>query len=193
MWNLTKDIELKQNWSLSIANTSIAINENYKDKEQELLDSISFDELYNTSKSASGGDLISNHPNRDFIIANAIENLKKAPKPDPRYGKNNPNWRGGKTFCECGNRIDSSAKTCIDCQDRSGQNNPFFNKTHSDKTKKTLSELRKGKYNGNQEKIVIVKNVEFKSLSKCARHFNVKPATILNRIRSKNFPEYYYK
>ena len=167
--------------------------ENYKDKEQELLDSISFDELYNTSKSASGGDLISNHPNRDFIIANAIENLKKAPKPDPRYGKDNPNWRGGKTFCECGNRIDSSAKTCIDCQDRSGQNNPFFNKTHSDKTKKILSELRKGKYNGNQEKIVIVNNVEFKSLSKCAKHFNVKPATILNRIRSKNFPEYHYK
>jgi group I intron endonuclease len=167
--------------------------ENYKDKEQELLDSISFKELYNVSKSASGGDLISNHPNKVNIIKKAIENLKNAPKPEPRHGNKNPNWRGGKTFCECGNRIGSSAKICIDCQDRSGDNNPFFNKTHSDETKNLLSELRKGKYNGNQEKIVIVNDVEFKSLSKCAKHYNVKPATILNRIKSKNFPEYRYK
>lgn len=167
--------------------------ENFKEKEQELLNSISFNELYNISKSASGGDLISNHPNRENIIANAIENLRKAPKPEPRYGEKNPNWRGGKTFCECGNRIDSISKTCHECRDRYGENNPFFNKTHSKETKKILSESRKGKYNGNQEKKVIVNNVEFKSLSECAKYFDVKPATILNRIRSKNFPEYYYK
>jgi len=167
--------------------------EDYKNKEQELLDSLCFSNLYNISKSASGGDLISNHPNKDELIANAIKNLRNAPKPEPRYGDKNPNWRGGKTFCKCGTRIDSKTKTCMACQDKSGENNPFYNRTHSKKTKNILSELRKGKYNGNQEKIVIVNEVEFKSLSECAKHFKVVPATILNRIKSENFPEYHYK
>lgn len=167
--------------------------ENYKDKEQELLDSISFSELYNVSKSASGGDLISNHPNKVNIIKKAIENLRKAPKQEPRFKSDNPNWKGGKTFCECGSRINSVTKKCIKCLDRSGQNNPFFNKQHSQETKKILSEKRTGKYNGNQEKIVIVNDEEFKSLSECARVFNVKPATILNRIKSVNYPDYQYK
>lgn len=166
--------------------------DNYKEREQELLNSISFDDLYNVSKSASGGDLISNHPNKENIIALAIKNLKNAPRP-ARYRDLNPNWKGGKTFCKCGNRKENTAKTCISCQNRSGENNSFFNKKHSEETKKILSELRKGKYNGNQEKKVIANGEEFKSLSECAKFFKVVPATILNRIKSKNFPEYRYK
>ena len=42
MWNLTKDIEIKQNWNLAIANTSIAINENYKDKEWNKVEKATF-------------------------------------------------------------------------------------------------------------------------------------------------------
>lgn len=167
--------------------------ENYKEKEQEFLDSISFKDLYNVSSSASGGDLISNHPDRDDIIAKATNRLLVAPKLGPRFKSDNSNWRGGKTFCECGSRIGSGTKKCIKCLDKSGKNNPFYNKQHSQETKKILSEKRTGKYNGNQEKIVIVDEKEFKSLSECTRFFDVRPATILNRIKSVNYPEYRYK
>lgn len=42
MWNLTKDIELKTSNNLAIANTSIAINENYKDKEWNKVEKATF-------------------------------------------------------------------------------------------------------------------------------------------------------
>jgi hypothetical protein len=42
-------------------------------------------------KEVLSGDLISNHLNRDELIANAIINLRKTPKPEPRYGDKNPN------------------------------------------------------------------------------------------------------
>ena len=65
----------------------------------------------------------------------------------------------------------------------------------SEETKNKISESKKGKYNGNQEKIVIADGVEYKSLSEAARKLGKVPATILNRIKSKNpkFTGYYYK
>lgn len=50
-----------------------------------------------------------------------------------------------------------------------------------------------GKYNGNQEKIVVVEKKEYKSLSEASRQIGVVPATILFRIKSKHFKEYNYK
>ena len=42
MWNITKDIELIQKDNLSIAKTSIAINENYKDKDWNKVEKATF-------------------------------------------------------------------------------------------------------------------------------------------------------
>jgi single-strand DNA-binding protein len=42
LWNLTKDIELIQNDKLTIAKTSIAINENYKDKQWNKVEKATF-------------------------------------------------------------------------------------------------------------------------------------------------------
>ncbi len=168
---------------------------NYQIREQELLNSINFKDSYNISKSATGGDLISNHPNRKEIIKKTTEILLKAPRPKPRFKEKNSNWKGGKTFCKCGTRINSNTKTCMKCQDKTGKNNPFYGKCHSKETKLKLSENRKGKYNGNQQKPVVIDNIEYVSVSEAARKLKVCAATIIHRIKSQNikFKNYFYK
>jgi len=148
---------------------------------------------YNVSLSASGGDLISNHPNRVEIIKKSTENLKKCKKRSSPIGNKNPNWKGGRTFCKCGNRVNSGAKCCIKCLDRNGVNNPFYGKKHTEELKKIKKEQRTGKYSGNQEKKVIVYGKEYKSLSEASRQVGVPTPTVLFRIRSKHFTEYRYK
>ena len=169
----------------------------YLEREQYLFDNvIDFKDIYNISKSATGGDLIYNHPNKDQIIKKASENLKKAPKPKPRFGKSNSNWKGGhKYFCKCGVKIQATTNNCSKCQDKTGKNNPFYGKNHSTETKLKLSESKKGKYNGNQQKSVIIDDVKYESVSYAARQLNVCAATIIFRIKSKNvkFKNYYYE
>ena len=100
--------------------------EEYLQREQELLDTLDFDNLYNVSKSATGGNLIHNHPNKEALIANATKRLmliqeewKNGTRKRPDInGPNNPNWKGGVTFCKCGNRISGLSKTCGKCRNR---------------------------------------------------------------------------
>lgn len=164
-------------------------------REQELLDNIDFKDSYNISKTATGGDMISNHPDRDKIIAASTKRLLNLPKQAPRYKEANSNWRGGKTFCDCGTRISSYAKCCINCIDRTKENNSFYGKTHSLETKKKLSQMRKGKYSGNQEKPVLIEGIQYKSLSSAARSLGKNVSTVLYRINSPNpkFESYLYK
>ena len=65
----------------------------YKAREQELLDIIDFNYCYNMSRLATGGDLISNHPDRERIIVDNTKRLLNLPKQKPRYGEKNSNWR----------------------------------------------------------------------------------------------------
>ena len=54
----------------------------------------------------------------------------------------NPNWKGGSSFkyCECGEKISIVNKTCIKCRDTSYDKNPFFNKTHTEESRKLISD-----------------------------------------------------
>lgn len=174
--------------------------ENTLIEEQKILDNLDYTKSYNVSKSASGGDLISNHPNAKEIKEKSRRNILKAPKGKPPIGDLNGKWKGGvsKSKCTCcGKEIKSPAKKCNKCyfkeRDVNGVNNPFYGKSHSKETKKKLGKYRKGKYKGNQEKVVIVDGVEYKSLSETSRIFGVVAATILNRIKSKNYPNYSYR
>lgn len=66
-------------------------------------------------------------------------------------GENNPNYRNIlQKMCEiCGAKISKNAKSkCPKCN-TTGENNPFYGKTHSQETKDHLSEIRKGKDLGN--------------------------------------------
>lgn len=66
--------------------------------EQSFLDKIDFTKAYNISNTASGGDFISNHPNREEIIKNAKKRLEDYKSSDeylnrPKmYGEKNPNF-----------------------------------------------------------------------------------------------------
>lgn len=69
-------------------------------------------------------------------------------------GPLNKNWRGGISFIKfkcplCGketkSRIYKNQKTCNDCRDRDGSNNPFFGKIHSEETKNNLRNINLGK------------------------------------------------
>lgn len=165
---------------------------NIKKREQELLNCLDRNLCYNVSMTSSGGDMISNHPDKERLIKEAAQRLLDAEKP-AKFGEDNPNWKGGVTFCDCGARISSVSEECGKCRNRNGWNNPFWGKTHTEEFKERMREQRLGKYKGNQEKAVIIDDREYISLSHAAERYNVVPATILNRIKNKNFPEYRYK
>lgn len=174
--------------------------ENTLEREQEFLNKLDYSKSYNVSRSASGGDLCSHHPNSVQIKEKARMNLRKAPLRSPPKKELNGRWKGGCSVSKCSScsiEIKGYAKMCSECyfksRDISKDKNPFYGKKHSKESRKKISISHLGKYNGNQEKIVLVDGNEYKSLSETARVFGVVPATILNRIKSKNYPNYSYR
>jgi group I intron endonuclease len=102
---------------------------------------------------ANGGDTLSSHPDREFLIKRRTENYRKwmqslskeeRNKKFSKCGNSNPNWRNGGQQILCPicstNKIEPNSKTCGDCRVRTGEHNPFYGKKHSDDTKKILRE-----------------------------------------------------
>lgn len=160
---------------------------------------------YNIGKVANGGDNITNHPNRNNIINEIKSTIKKRndsltneEKKEKwgRYGKDNPNWRGGVSikYCVCGKQIAPEHNYCMKCLPRNGENNPFYNKHHSEETKYKLSEQRKKKYNGTQNIKFRIDNIEYMSLGDAHNKLGIPIPTILWRLKSKNpkFNNYKY-
>jgi len=158
---------------------------------------------YNIGKMASGGDNISKNPNRAEIINKITNSMNERYNSMTEEDKKemfsmpmekNPNWKGGKTYvkfyCDCGNEKKENSKTCLKCRDRSGEKNPFYNKKHSKKTIKLLSDKLKGKYVGNQNKPIIINDIEYLSAGEASKVLNVPGITIRWRALSKN-PKYY--
>ena len=112
-------------------------------------------------------------------------------------GEKNPNWKGGTSFkyCECKVKIATINNTCINCRDKSGVNNPFFGRQHSEETKNKLSEKKKGRYNGEQNIPIMIDDVEFRSAGEASKILNIPMVTIRWRVISKNkkFDNYRYK
>lgn len=159
---------------------------------------------YNIGIKSSGGDNLTKNPNKDKIIKKITKSVKKTYDLMPNSEKKekhsrpmqtNPNWKGGKSYiyCECGKRIDYYSKKCLKCADKSGKNNPFYGKKHSEKTKKRLSEKRMGKKPTNMKQVVIG-NIIYESLADASRQIGIPSPTILWRINSKNdkFADYKY-
>jgi hypothetical protein len=88
-------------------------------------------------------------------------------------------------YCKCGVQIKPKNTTCINCVDRANENNPFYNKQHSENTKKLLSENRLGKLPSNV-KPVKIDGVIYESLMESSRQIDIPVSTILWRIKSKN-------
>lgn len=161
---------------------------------------------YNIGKTSSGGDNLTNHPNRKEIIEKITKTLieKIASMTDEekkqkwsRPKELNPNWRGGPNikYCKCGNKIALINNTCTSCRDRTGTNNPFYGKKHSEEYKKQSSENQTGKYNGEQNKPIEINGIEYRSAGVASKELDICMATIRWRVLSKNpkYENYFYK
>jgi group I intron endonuclease len=134
-----------------VEETSFQSNNELYELEQKYIDNNS--DVYNMG-SAGGGDNISNHPNREDIIKriketrkSKIDSMTEEERKDKwgQSGELNGRWdNGGKSSKICGIcnkvRISATANTCNKCRPRTGSNNSFYGKTHSEET---LSILRK--------------------------------------------------
>jgi group I intron endonuclease len=160
---------------------------------------------YNIGKQASGGDNITNHPNKVNIVERIKSTIKKnndllskeeRKEKWRKCGEDNSNWRGGISvkYCVCGKQIAPEHKYCIKCLPRNGENNSFYNKHHTNETKKILSEQRKGKYFGNQNLRFIIDGIEYSSLGEASNKLGIPITTISWRLKSKNekFNNYKY-
>ena len=152
---------------------------------------------YNIGAQASGGDNLTNHPYKEKILERrsrtVADNLNKLTQEERNriYGKEkeaNPNWRGGRTFCKCGTRINSTARSCIRCQDRTGENNPFYNKKHTEQTKQVLREhaAKREKKPSNTKKVV-VEGIEYTSANEAAKVFNISRSLVNYRCNSEKY------
>lgn len=74
---------------------------------------------------------------------------------------------------------------------RTGDKNPFYGKHHSNETKEKLKKINLGKKPVNCKKVEI-DGVIYESVTEASRQLGVCPATIIYRIKSKNFEEYKY-
>lgn len=171
--------------------------------EQKYLDS---NPEYNIGVKSSGGDNLTKNPNKNDIISrmtDSVRNRYKLMSKNEKKEKHsqpmdkNPNWKGGITYvyCDCGKRIGYGYTHCNKCRPRNENNNPFFGKQHSNETKKKLSEIRKGTYNGEQNIPIIIDDVEYRSSGDASKTLNIPMTTIRWRIISKNkkFENYKYK
>lgn len=156
------------------------------------------------------GDTLTHHPDRLGRIQRMRKTLKNTissmteEKRKMTYGKPkelNGRWRNDlhRNCKKCGKELTShhgkhGSGYCNSCRDRNGTNNPFYGKKHSAETiekLRTINKNRTGKNNPCSKKIY-ADGLIFDSMIECAKHFGKSAGTITYRVKSSNFPNYYY-
>jgi group I intron endonuclease len=178
------------------------IQEDLLEIEQKYLD---LDSYYNIGKTSSGGDNLTKNPNRDSIIDkikhSVIERMNNLSTEEKKkyFSKplsENPNWKGGVSYihCVCGKRIGYGHKHCSKCTPKSGENNPFFGKKHSEETKEKLRKNGKNRTPANAIHIII-EGIEYKSFKEASNSIGLHVTTIRWRCLSSNpkYKDYYCK
>ena len=167
----------------------------YEKVEQWFLDSYDWDILYNMNRNTSGGDVLSYHPEKENIVKMISETMKMRHQ-DPNNpwkdrdvtGSNNPNWKGGVSDkrCHCGNKIGYNIEQCMSCTDKSGENNSFYGKRHTQETKDKISKMNKGRLPPNVKRVKI-EGVEYRSRAEAARELGLHLTVVRYRCSiSKN-------
>jgi group I intron endonuclease len=97
----------------------------------------------------------------------------------PMYGKR------GKGSVNYGRKHSKDSKLKMSESTR-GKKHPMYGKTHSEETKKKMSEAKKNIYIGKNNpnaRPVIINNEHFDTRKEAAKYLNVVPATVRNRIK----------
>ena len=176
------------------------------------------DKLYNLNYNNSGGDLLTNHPDkesiRDKISKSYTETISKMSSEErkQKYGKiGERNGMYGKTHTEEARKIFSEVhkgntyckgkkaseetrqKFSEIAKNRIGEKNPFFGKHHTEESKEKIREKRCGIIPTNAKEIII-DDITYISIAEAGRQLDISSPTILWRLNSKNpkFNNYKY-
>lgn len=186
------------------------------DSFEEKLIEENYTSIFNISKNSGGGDILSYHPNLDEIkeklkCSNAKARQEGRLVTEPKFGKDNPNYKHGKRskefienlvcktcLVEPVKSVDASCKDCWATKHKEtfkGESNPFFNKQHSDEVKVTISNKFKERerLGLTNSKVVIVDGVEYCSFSEAGRSLGISKELVRSRVKSKNFSNYVLK
>jgi group I intron endonuclease len=193
--------------------------EEAKEIELKYLTNLSIREyLYNLNFNNSGGDLLSNHPDKDKIREKILKSFSETiskmsiEERKQKYGKNGEkNGMFGKTHTEEVRKMNSELKKgntyrigkkasdetrqkmSENAKLKIGEKNPFYGKHHSEETIQKIKEKNKGRLPPNNKEITI-DGFFYISMAEASRQLNIPVPTILWRINSKNtkFENYKY-
>ena len=194
--------------------------EEARELEQKLLDKYHGNsDFMNIGRDASGGDNLSAHPRKKKIVAKMTKSIRKrmaAMSKEERvatFGRSGElNGMYGKTHTDAvkkklskvhtGNTYAKGAVRSEDQRQRLSEIaierassedyiNPFKGKKHSAETLAYLATVNAGRTPANARKVKIGRK-KYDSLRAAADKLDVVAATILYRIRSKNYPDYEY-
>ena len=115
------------------------------------------------------------------------EKREKQSRISKEYYKTHDNYIKGKTMEEVfGKEKAQEIKMKISnyAKLRTKEKNPFYGKHHSDKTKKLLSKIHKGKTNISCRKKVKYNGIIYNSVGECAKINNLKMVTVAYRCRN---------
>ena len=176
------------------------------------------DKLYNLNFNNSGGDLLTNHPDKEKIRERIIHSFKetlsnmtveersqkygKLGEKNGMYGKTHTvetrqklsEMHKGNTYCRGKKASEETKKKMSEnAKLKIGDKNSFFGRHHSEETKQKIYEKNKGRLPPNIIKISIDEKI-YISISEAARQLNMIAPTILWRLKSKNpkFDNYKY-
>jgi group I intron endonuclease len=203
-----------ENFTFDILHTCNTIDE-AKELELKYLEDINIRQfLYNMHYNNSGGDTLTNHPNRTEIIEKITRSCRimidgltpekrkeifgqKIGEKNGMYGrthtdevkKRSSDMHKGNTYCK-GKKASAETrqKLAIVASQRTGDANHFFGKRHSEETKQKLREAKTGTVPTNTRN-VIVDGISYASVTEAGRQIGVCTATIIHRIKSPN-PKY---
>ena len=174
--------------------------------------------LYNTRMCASGGDMITHHPDRLSIIQRITDSIhesiasmsiaeRRAKWGRPgalngMFGKTHtPETRAflskinkGNTNCVGYKHTDEFRKKISDRQKlRVGVKNSFYGKTHTPETRAKISAARKGRVCPTA-KAISVDGVYYTSATAAGKVLSINPGTIRHRVLSPNpkYVSYFY-
>ncbi len=198
--------------------------EDARELEQKYLDLYSdLKRCMNIGRAASGGDNLTKHPNRKKIIKRRTESVRrridsmtpeekisaysKPGKQNGMYGRTHTeetrkflsDINKGNSYALGATRSEETKQLLRDSIKQRQKDgtyvNSFKGKTHSSAQKKKWSKFFKARAEAgflppNTLKIRVGKKV-YRSAAQAAKHIGCQTATILNRARNPNFPDYH--